>query len=138
MSSPQEILGYARTVAVVGASENPGKSAHRIPVALAEAGFRIIPVNPTADEVFGEQAYATLADVPDDVEIDVVDVFRPSDEAPDIARQAAARGARALWLQAGITSDEARTIAEDAGMDYVEDLCMGTEQRRSGITKPAA
>ncbi|CAA9581123.1 MAG: CoA-binding domain protein [uncultured Thermomicrobiales bacterium] len=133
MADPHAVLERSRTVAVVGLSRDPAKAAHRIPQQLQGAGFRIIPVNPHTGELLGEPAYARLADVPEP--IDVVEVFRPSAEAPEIARQAVAAGARALWLQQGIASPEAREIAESAGLDYVEDRCMGVEQRRYNITK---
>jgi predicted CoA-binding protein len=128
-----EILTYAKTVAVVGASRDPGKPSGKIPYILKHRGFRIIPVNPGSDEVLGEHAYPSLLDIKEPV--DVVDVFRPADEAPEIARQAVAIGARALWLQLGITSPEARAIAEAAGLDYVEDTCMGRESVRLQIAQ---
>jgi predicted CoA-binding protein len=131
--TPKEILEQSNVIAVVGASRDPGKSAHSVPRQMQLHGWRIIPVNPFADELFGERAYRTLAEVPEP--IDVVDVFRPSGDAPSVARQAAAVGARALWLQQGITSDEARRIAEDAGMDYVEDLCIAVARAIFQVTK---
>src|SRR5947199_4006922 len=115
MRTPREILEASTTIAVVGASRDAGKSAHSVPQQMQLHGWRIIPVNPFADELFGERAYRTLAEVPEP--IDVVDVFRPSGDAPGVARQAAAVGAKTLWLQQGIISDEARRIAENAGMD---------------------
>lgn len=133
MSDPRSILDAATTVAVVGMSTNPNKSAYAVPAGLQSAGFRVIPVNPGADEILGEKAYPSLEEIPDPV--DVVDVFRPADEAPGIARAAVAIGAKALWLQKGITSDEARAVAEDGGLAYVENLCMGVERSRYGITK---
>ena len=132
-SDPRAILESARTIAVVGMSANENKSAFAIPAGLQSAGFRVIPVNPRGGEILDEKVYASLADVPEP--IDVVEVFRPSEEAPDIARQAVATGAKALWLQKGLTSDEARQIAEDGGLEYVENLCMGIERARYGITK---
>jgi predicted CoA-binding protein len=134
-ASPGEILHYARDIAVVGASRNPRKPSGSVPLRLQSLGFHIIPVNPTADELYGERAYATLADVPE--RVDVVEVFRPSEEAPEIARQAVAAGARALWLQLGLRSEEARQIAEAAGLDYVEDRCMAVESAKLGIEKHA-
>lgn len=116
-----EILASANTIAVVGASRDPNKAAGSVPEGLQRRGFRIIPVNPYADELFGERVYRSLLDVPD--EVDLVDVFRPSEEAPGIARQAVAVGAKALWLQLDLKSDEARHIAESAGLEYVEDEC---------------
>jgi predicted CoA-binding protein len=133
MTEPRAVLEQYRTVAVVGASADPDKEAHQIPRLLKDAGFRVIPVNPKADEIIGERAYKTLADIPAPVE--VVDVFRPAAEAADVARQAVEIGAKAVWLQLGIRSEEARRIAEDAGLDYVEDRCMGAETRRHGIRK---
>ena len=132
-SDPRSILQSARTIAVVGISANESKAAFAIPAGLQSAGFTIIPVNPRGGEILGEKVCASLADVTEP--IDVVQVFRPSEEAPDIARQAVAAGAKALWLQKGLASEEARQIATDAGLDYVENLCMGVERARYGITK---
>jgi uncharacterized protein len=116
-----EVLASARTIAVVGASRDPRKAGGSVPEGLQRRGFRIIPINPFADELFGEKVYRTLADVPE--KVDLVDVFRPAADAPEIARQAVAIGAKALWLQEDIRSEEARHIAEEAGLDYVEDEC---------------
>ena len=130
---PERILRRSSTIAVVGASRSPDKSAHSVPMAMQAAGFRIIPVNPQVDELFGEKSYPTLADIPEHV--DMVDVFRPSEDAAEIARQAVAIGADAIWLQQGIVSEEARRIADEAGVDFVEDRCMAVERARSQITK---
>ena len=133
MSDPKAVLEQASTIAVVGMSTDPAKPGNHVPAQLREAGFRIIPINPTADTVLDEKAYASLDDVSED--IDVVEVFRPASEAPAIAKQAVAMGAKAVWLQQGLVSDEARDIVEGAGLAYVEDRCMGVEQRRFRITK---
>jgi predicted CoA-binding protein len=133
--TPQEILASATTIAVVGASRDPDKAAGSVPEGLQRRGFRIIPVNPYADTLFGERAYRTLLDVPD--RVDLVDVFRPSADTPEVARQAAAIGAGALWLQQDIRSDEARRIAEEAGMDFVEDECTAVIASLYRIRKPA-
>jgi predicted CoA-binding protein len=133
MRSIRELLETSRTIAVVGASTNPDKAAHQIPVALQAMGFDVIPVNPTVDELFGVPAYASLAEVPRP--IDIVDVFRPPAEAADVAAQAVAAGAKAVWLQLGIVSTEARAIAEEAGIDYVEDKCLKVEAMIRGITR---
>jgi predicted CoA-binding protein len=130
-ADPAEILARSRRVAVVGMSHEPGKPSHDVPLALAAHGFTILPVHPGLAEIEGIATYGSLAEVPGP--IDVVEVFRPADEAPEIARQAVAVGARALWLQLGLTSAEARLIAEEAGMDYVEDRCMAVERARTGI-----
>ncbi len=98
-------------------------------------GWRIIPINPIADEILGEPVYRTLADVPEPVGF--VNVFRPSDKTPDIARQAVAAGATALWLQLHIASAEARQIAKEGGLLYVENRCLIIEQRRLGLNAPS-
>lgn len=131
-----EILESARTIAVVGASRDPDKAGGSVPYSLQKRGFRIIPINPYADTLFGEKVYRSLLDVPE--KIDLVDVFRPAADAPEIARQAVAVGARAFWLQLDIRSDEARRIAAAAGMDYVEDECTGVVASLHRIRKSAA
>jgi predicted CoA-binding protein len=123
-----EIYRNTKTIAVVGASTNEDKQAHRIPKYLQSQGFRIIPVNPGAASIFGEPTVASLADISEP--IDVVDVFRPSDEAPAIAEQAVALGASVLWLQAGIESAEAEQIATQAGLSVIQDTCMGATHTR--------
>jgi predicted CoA-binding protein len=130
----ENILTSYDTITVVGASNASHKAAHYVPAHMQAHGWRIIPVNPAATEILGEPVYRTLAEVPEPVGL--VDVFRPSESTPDIARQAVAAGATALWLQLGIASAEARKIAEDAGLTYVEDRCLIIEQRRLGINAP--
>ena len=125
------IYDQTETIAAVGASSDPDKPGHTIPRYLQSQGYRIIPVSPKGGELFGERVYPSLPDV--DVPVDVVDVFRPSEETPGIAREAAALGAKVLWLQSGITSDEAEQIARDAGMTFVDDRCMGATHGRLGL-----
>jgi predicted CoA-binding protein len=132
----REILERSTVIAVVGASRDPNKAGGSVPEGLQKRGFRIIPINPYADTLFGERVYRTLAEVPE--KIDLVDVFRPAEEAPDIARQAVDVGAKALWLQLEIKSDEARRIAEAAGLDYVEDECTAVTSSLYRIKKSAA
>jgi len=134
--SPQSVLAAARTIAVVGASRDPFKAGGSVPAGLQRRGFRIIPINPYADTLFGERVYRSILEVPEP--IDIVDVFRPAEDAPEIARQAAAVGAKALWLQLDIRSGEARKIAEAAGMDYVEDECTAVVASLFQIRKTAA
>ena len=123
------------TIAVVGCSTTPGKAAHDIPAYLQRHGYRIVPVNPFADEVLDEPAYDSLAEVPDSIEVDVVDVFRPSEEAGGIVDSAIERAERlgdvsAVWLQLDITDNEAAERAADAGLDFVQDKCLKVEHRR--------
>ena len=121
------------TIAVVGASDNPGKPAFAIPRQLKGLGYRIVPVNPKGGEILGERAYRSLDEV--DVPIDVVDVFRPAEETPDVARQAVKAGAKVLWLQEGIVSEEAARIAREGGLTAVMGICMGATARRLGISR---
>jgi predicted CoA-binding protein len=134
--SSKEILEYTATIAVVGASRDPDKAGGSVPIGLQQRGFRIIPINPFADVLFGERVYRSLIEVPD--KIDLVDVFRPAADTPEIARQAVAIGARALWLQLDIRSREARRIAEAAGLDYVEDECTAVVSALYRIKKATA
>ena len=120
-------------MATVGASTNLQKPAGGVPQHLKRIGFHVIPVNPNASEILGERSFASLLDI--DEPVDIVQVFRPSEEAPIIARQAVQIGTKSLWLQLGITSPEARRIADQAGIDYVEDRCMQRETRRLRIRK---
>src|SRR3989442_5806984 len=115
----KEILEGSKVIAVVGASRDPNKAGGSVPVGLQQRGFRIIPINPYAGTLFGERVYRSLLDVPE--RIDIVDVFRPAADAPEIARQAVAVGAKALWLQLDIRSDEARRMAEAGGVRYLGD-----------------
>jgi len=133
--TPREILARAETIAVVGASRHEEKAAYAVPLQLKLHGWRVIPVNPFADEIWGERCYASLADVPGPV--DLVNVFRPSEQAAEVVRQAVAIGADAVWLQQGIISPEGRRIAAQANMDYVEDLCTAVERALGRLTKRA-
>ncbi|MFY1700301.1 CoA-binding protein [Micromonospora sp. WMMA1923] len=133
MRTAQQILADAAVIAVVGASRDPGKAAHRVPAEMQRYGWRIIPVNPSVDELFGEQAYASLADIP--YPVDLVNVFRPATDAVEVVRAAVAIGAPAVWLQLGIVSPPARQIAEEAGIDYVEDRCLIVERAAGGLTR---
>lgn len=127
----ERILAGYDTIAVVGASRDRQKAAHSVPAHMQRNGWRIVPINPYADQILGETVYRTLADVPGPVGL--VNIFRPARETADVARQAVAVGATAVWLQLGIASAEARRTAEEAGLLYVEDRCLLVEQRRLGL-----
>ena len=118
------LLINATTIAMVGASSNPDKSSHGIMRKLQQEGYRVIPVNPRETEVLGEQAYPTLTDIP--VPIDIVDVFRRAEDTPPIADEAVKIGAKVLWLQTGIVSDDAAARATAGGVTAVMDACIGT------------
>jgi len=125
------IYAEAKTIAVVGASGDPSKPAHRIPRYLQSQGYRIRPVNPRGGELLGEAVARSLAEV--DGPVDVVEVFRPAEEAPQIAREAIQAGAKVLWLQLGIQSEAARQLAEAAGLTVVMDRCMGETHGELGL-----
>jgi predicted CoA-binding protein len=134
MDTAERLLREHRVIAVVGASRDPSKAAHAIPSQLKIAGgFTIIPINPEAQMLFGEQVYKTLEEVP--VPVDIVLVFRPSKDVPPIAKSAVKIGAKALWLQQGIVSEEASRIAREAGLDFVEDECSGVVRSLHRIRK---
>ena len=124
----KRIYAETKTIAVVGASGSEEKAAHTIPRYLQREGFRIIPVNPRGGEILGEKVHEKLADVTEP--IDVVDVFRPSEETPGVAKEAVAAGAKVLWLQEGISSEEAERIATEGGLQVVMDRCMGATHHR--------
>jgi predicted CoA-binding protein len=134
MPTDDELLAlYAdtKTIAVVGASGDPDKPGHKVPVYLQSQGYRIIPVSPKGGELFGEPVVASVTEI--DEPVDVVDVFRPAEETPDIAREAVAIGAKVLWLQAGIQSDEAAEIARSGGLEIIMNQCIGVTHARLGL-----
>jgi len=133
MDTAESILRDFDVIAVVGASRDPDKAAHNVPKQLQAAGFRIVPVNPHADAILGERVYRTLEDIPFPIEL--VLVFRPSGETPPVARSAVAIGAKALWLQQGIASPDARRTARDAGLLFVEDECAAVVRSLHQIRK---
>jgi predicted CoA-binding protein len=118
------LLGAVHTVAVVGLSSNPARPSYQVARYLQEHGYRIVPVNPNEREVLGEPAYPTLAEIPKDVGVEVVDVFRRAEETPEVARQAVEAGARVLWLQEDIVSEEAARIATEGGLDVIMGVCI--------------
>jgi predicted CoA-binding protein len=120
--SPEQILREARTIAVVGASPDPTRPSHGVMRYLERVGYRVLPVNPTCPE------YAPSLGALEEP-VDLVDVFRRPEFCAGVAEEAVEIGAKALWLQLGIRSGEARRIAEDAGLDYVEDACTAVVHR---------
>jgi predicted CoA-binding protein len=121
----------SKVIAVVGASKNPEKEAHTVPLYLKEHGYRIVPVNPTADQIFGEKAFPSLASLPENLakEVEVIEVFRPSDDLPDVARQVVELSGRwgrtyVFWSQTGLENDEAKAILAAGGIPFVMNACM--------------
>jgi predicted CoA-binding protein len=127
------ILTEATTIAMVGASSNPEKPSHGIMKQLLAAGYRVIPVNPKETEILGQKAYARLADIQD--KVDIVDVFRRSEDTPQIADEAIALGAKTLWLQLGVANEDAAARAQAAGLNVIMDKCIGATHRALHIPK---
>jgi predicted CoA-binding protein len=117
-----------KNIAVVGISKNPEKAAHYVPKYLLGKGFNIIPVNPTTTEILGTKCYPTLLDIP--MEIDVVDVFRPSDQVTPVIEEAIKIKPKVIWLQEGIHNPEAESLAQKAGIEVVFNRCMLAEHQR--------
>ena len=124
----KEILLSARTIASVGLSSNPQKESYGIALYMKEQGYRVIPVNPTTPEVFGEKSYPDLQSVPE--KIDVVQVFRKPEDVPPVVEDAIKAGAKVVWMQEGIVNEEAAQKARDAGLQVVMDACMRATHRR--------
>jgi len=138
--SPRETLRKYRVIAVVGASKNPEKDAFSVPQYMKEHGYRIIPVNPTADQIVGEKAYPSLSDIPTDLakQVEIVDVFRPSEDLPKVAQQTADMKNRygrpfVFWAQLGLENDEAKRLLSENGIQYVMNDCVRAAHRRHGL-----
>ena len=132
MRTPEQILAEARTIALVGASPRPDRPSHGVMRYLLAQGYRVVPVRPRdCDEILGVACVASLAEVEEP--IDLVDVFRRPEFCAEVVREAVAAGARALWLQLGIVSAEARRVATEGGLDYVEDECTAIVHRRAAL-----
>lgn len=133
----EEILTGYKVVAVVGASRDPSKDSNRVAKYLQSKGFHIVPVNPTAEEILNEKSYKSLLDIPGEIQktIEIVDIFRPSADVPNIVEQAVEMKKqngtpRVIWMQLGIVNDEAAKTAREAGMTVVINKCMMQEHRR--------
>ena len=125
-----KILDGSRTVAVVGISDKPDRPSHEVAKYLRDRGFTVIPVNPMIDEVLGEKSYRSLSEIPG--KVDLVDVFRKSEDVPPIAEEAVRIGARFFWMQEGVTSEPARDILDAAGIPWVMDRCVKKELAKRG------
>ena len=123
----QRILETTKTIAVVGLSDKPDRDSYQVAAYLQQQGYRIIPVNPRAKEVLGEKAYASLREIPEPVE--VVQIFRRSEEVLPIVEDAIAAGAKVIWMQSGIVNEEAAARAEAAGLAVIMDACMRSAHR---------
>jgi uncharacterized protein len=132
-SSPEvirRVLTETRTWAIVGCSPDPRRDSNRVARVLQKRGFKVIPVNPNADEVLGERCYPRIGEIPADEQIDVVDIFRRADQAGVHVDEAIARGARAVWMQLGVIDEAAAQRAFEAGLEVVMDRCPAIELPR--------
>jgi uncharacterized protein len=134
--SPREVLRKYKTIAVVGASKNPQKDAYTVPQFMKDHGYRIIPINPTADEIVGEKAYSSLMDLPVELasKVELVDVFRPSEELPQVAQQVVDMHRKygrpfVFWAQLGLESEEAKQILLKNQIPYIMNACLRIVQK---------
>jgi len=139
--APNEVMKRSKVVAVVGASKNPEKEANAVPLYLTQHGYTVIPVNPTADIINGLKVYPSLADLPPELaaRVEVVEIFRPSEELPEIARQVVAmkkstKKAPVFWSQLGLENEKAKQILKESGVPYVMGMCMRTQHQLLGGT----
>jgi len=132
------ILSECRTIAVVGLSDKPERDSNEIARFLQSQGYRIVPVNPRLTEVLGERSYPSLREVPADVRIDLVDVFRRSEEVPPVVDEAIARSVPVVWMQLGVEHAEAAAKAEAAGLRVVQNECIMVQHRRLRVPPVAA
>jgi uncharacterized protein len=124
------LLKESKTIAVVGLSPKPNRASFRIASYMQQAGYRIIPVRPGGATILGEQSYPSLIDIPEDIKVDIVNVFRGSENTPPIASNAVAIKAKGFWLQSGISNQTAMDIVSHGGLIGVQDQCLAVEHRR--------
>jgi len=126
----KDILNNFKTVAVVGISSREDRASFMVASYLKSKGYRIIPVRPDGDRILGEKVYHSLTEIPKEIEIDVVDIFRKSEDIPPIVEEAIQRGAKMIWMQEGVIHKEAGIKAEEAGLKVLMDRCMKKEHQR--------
>jgi uncharacterized protein len=129
----RSVLERARTIAVVGLSDKPERDSNEIARYLQSQGYRIVPVNPMVPEVLGERSYPSVAAIPHDIRVDIVDVFRKSDQVPPVVDEAIARRVPTVWMQLGVENAEAASRGRRAGLAVFENLCIMVQHRRLGI-----
>jgi predicted CoA-binding protein len=125
MTPERTLLKTTELIAVVGLSNDPNKASHRVSEFMQHHGYKIVPVNPNEVSILGEKCYPNLESIP--FAIDMVNVFRPAKDCPEIAKSAVTIGAKSVWLQLGIVSEDAKDIVEKAGMEFVMDRCLKIE-----------
>jgi uncharacterized protein len=130
----RDVLSRARTIAIVGLSDKPERDSNEAARYLRSQGYRVIPVNPAVPEVLGERSYPSVSAIPSDVRVDIVDVFRRSDQVPPIATETIRRGVPVLWMQLGVDNAEAASAVREAGGRAFENLCIMSQHRRLGLS----
>jgi len=128
-----ELLTTARTIAVVGLSDKPDRDSNEVAKYLQSQGYRIIPVNPTVSEVLGERSYPSLRSIPPEIRVDIVDVFRRSDQVGPVVDEALERGVGAVWMQLGVENPQAAAKATAHGVPVLENVCIRVQHRRLRI-----
>jgi hypothetical protein len=126
----KKILSNSKTIAVIGISPKEDRPSYRVASYLQSKGYRIIPVRPDGEEILGEKIYPTLSEIPKEINVEVVDIFRKSEDVPPIVEDAIQRGARVVWMQEGVIHQEAGEKAEKAGLTVVMDRCMKKDHQR--------
>ena len=139
--SPRDTLRKYKTIAVVGASKNPSKDAYTVPEFMKAHGYTIVPINPTADEIVGEKAYPTLMDLPAELasKVEIVDVFRPSEELPQVAQQVVDFHKKygrpyVFWAQLGLENEQAKQMLSENQIPYIMNACLRVVQRSMSPT----
>jgi hypothetical protein len=126
----KETLSNSKTIAIVGISPREDRPSYRVASYLQSKGYRIVPVRPDGDTILGEKVYHSLTEIPGEVQIDVVDIFRKSEDVLPVVHEAIQRGAKVIWMQEGVTHEEAARKARQAGMKVFMDCCMKKEHQR--------
>ncbi|NGZ05399.1 MAG: CoA-binding protein [Magnetococcales bacterium] len=131
------LLTRARVIAVVGLSPKPDRASYRVAEYMQQAGYRIIPVRPMGEEILGERCYPSLEEIPREIHVDIVDLFRRAEETPPLAEESVRIGADCLWLQSGILNDDSMAIARQGGLLAIQDRCLMVEHRRLANSLPS-
>jgi uncharacterized protein len=129
----RDVLTRARTIAIVGLSDKPDRDSNEVARYLQSKGYRVIPVNPAVPEILGERSFPSVSAIPKEIRVDIVDIFRRSDQVHPIADEAIRRGVKVVWMQLGVDNAEAASAVREAGGMAFENLCIMSQHRRLGL-----